>query len=140
MAGLTREALRVAMYKTARRCDLPPQTVRLPRNRPLSRFNGATPTKAAIWRRDSVPSSGRPVIRLTESTWPTPGTLRSKSSFSRHTGLLRIADSRCRSISSSRACSQAMCCWMSLCTTLGEIPKTVLLRCEHLNDLPPPHY
>ena len=36
------------MYKTERRCALPPQTVRLPRNRPLSQFNGATPDNAEI--------------------------------------------------------------------------------------------
>ena len=36
----------------------PPKIVRLPRNLPLSRLNGATPTKAATSRRLSWPSSG----------------------------------------------------------------------------------
>src|SRR4051794_27380826 len=46
------------MYRQARRVALPPPTVRLPRILPLSRLNGATPTRAAAWRRVSEPSSG----------------------------------------------------------------------------------
>ena len=37
-----------AMYRTARTGARPPQTMRLPRMVPLSRFMGATPTRAAI--------------------------------------------------------------------------------------------
>ncbi len=36
-----------------------PQTVRLSLSAPLSRLKGTTPTRAAIYRRFSVPSSGR---------------------------------------------------------------------------------
>src|SRR5438128_12045806 len=36
------------MYSTARTAARPPQQVRAPRRVPLSRFSGATPTKAAI--------------------------------------------------------------------------------------------
>ena len=65
----------------------PPHTVRLPRSVPLSPLNGATPTSAAICRRSSVPSSGRYARRVRESCFPTPGTVRRRSSFSLHTGL-----------------------------------------------------
>jgi hypothetical protein len=44
---------------TARTWARPPQIVRVPRSLPLSWLNGATPTRAAIFRRLSVPSSGR---------------------------------------------------------------------------------
>src|SRR4051794_38108264 len=46
------------MYRQARRAALPPQIARLPRILPLSRLNGATPTRAAAWRRVSEPSKG----------------------------------------------------------------------------------
>ena len=55
--------------------------------RQLSRLKGATPTRAAICRRLRVPSSGRYARRVREIWTPMPGTLRSRSSFSRHTGL-----------------------------------------------------
>ena len=47
---------------------------------------GATPTRAAICRRSRVPSSGRYARRVREICSPTPGTVRRRSSFSRHTG------------------------------------------------------
>ncbi len=43
----------------ARTRERPPQTVRWPLRVPLSRLKGATPTRAAICRRSSVPNSGR---------------------------------------------------------------------------------
>ena len=55
----------------------PPQIVRLPRSLPLSRLKGATPTRAAIARRFSRPSSGSWASSVSESCSPTPGTLRS---------------------------------------------------------------
>ena len=59
MAGLKRLAVSAPMYRAARTRARPPQTVRLPRRVPLSRLKGATPTRAAICRRSSVPNSGR---------------------------------------------------------------------------------
>ena len=53
-----------AMYSAARTRARPPQTIRLPRRVPPSRFSGATPTSAAIWWRDSWPSSGRFASRV----------------------------------------------------------------------------
>jgi len=41
-----------------------------------------------------VPSSERPANRVEVKTGPTPGTLRNNSSFSRHTGLCRMASAR----------------------------------------------
>ena len=58
MTGLWRLATNAPMYKAARTRARPPQTVRLPLRVPLSRLKGATPTRAAICRRSSVPSSG----------------------------------------------------------------------------------
>lgn len=78
------------MYNVERTWARPPQTVRLPRSVPLSRWKGATPTKAAIWRRWSVPSSGSSAKRLTEVTCPTPGTPWSKRSLASHRGLFLI--------------------------------------------------
>src|SRR3954454_6148726 len=59
------------MYRQARRVALPPPTVRLPRILPLSRLNGATPTRAAAWRRVSEPSSGSSAGRVRALTGPT---------------------------------------------------------------------
>ena len=52
----------------------------------LSRLKGATPTRAAICRRSRVPSSGNARM-VREICSPTPGTVRKRSSFSRHTEL-----------------------------------------------------
>src|ERR671932_2492710 len=46
------------MYRQARRAARPPPIARLPRILPLSWSNGATPTRAAAWRRVSEPSKG----------------------------------------------------------------------------------
>lgn len=45
----------VAMYKTLRTSERPPQIWRFPCNRPLSQLKGATPTKAATFLRSIVP-------------------------------------------------------------------------------------
>src|SRR5438094_8722375 len=71
------------MYRQARRVALPPPTVRLPRILPLSRLNGATPTRAAAWRRVREPSSGNSASSVRALTGPTPGTERSSSSLAR---------------------------------------------------------
>ena len=47
--------LTVAIESMARTPPLPPQMWRPPVRCPLSRLSGATPTRAAIWRRSSVP-------------------------------------------------------------------------------------
>src|SRR3954464_3582734 len=46
------------MYRQARNAARPAQIVRRPRSLPLSRLNGATPTRAATCRRVREPSSG----------------------------------------------------------------------------------
>jgi len=45
-----------------------------------------TPTKAAIWRPQRVPSSGRPAMSVEHTAGPTQGRFVKKISFSRHTG------------------------------------------------------
>src|SRR5690349_15943571 len=75
------------MYRHARRAALPPQIARLPRILPLSRLNGATPTRAAACRRVSEPSSGSSAKSVRALTGPTPGTERNSSSLARQTAL-----------------------------------------------------
>ena len=60
---------------------------------------GGDPTRAAICRRVSVPSSGNSATSVKVSVGPTPGTLRSSSSRSRQTGLSRSRLLRSSSIS-----------------------------------------
>ena len=97
------------MYRAERMAVRPPETERLPRNAPLSRFIGATPTRAATWPRFKLPSSGRCVSRIEESTGPTPGTLRSRSSWARHRGDERISPVMSLSRSSICCLSHWMC-------------------------------
>ena len=54
----------VAMYSVWRTVGRPPAIVRWPRQGPLSRLSGATPTRAAIWRRSRRPSSGSSAISV----------------------------------------------------------------------------
>src|SRR2546426_8983447 len=75
------------MYNTVRTCARPPQMVRRPRRVPLSQFSGATPTKAAICCRVSVPNSGSSSRNVWAHTGPMPLALCNTSSFSRHRGL-----------------------------------------------------
>src|SRR5437879_3077990 len=100
------------MYSVLRTGARPPQMWRVPRCWPLSQFNGATPTRAAIRRRLSCPSSGKSASSVVAKTGPTPGVVRSRFSLSRQTGLVRI--SVCNSDSTSRNCrrSHSTCCWM----------------------------
>src|SRR3954451_15221940 len=86
------------MYRHARNAAPPPQIARLPRILPLSRLNGATPTRAAAWRRVREPSSGSSASSVRALTGPTPGVERSSSSLARQSGLSRTARSRSRSI------------------------------------------
>ena len=98
----------VSIVTTCRR--RPPQTVRCPRILPLSRLIGATPTRLAICLRFKVPSSGSSANRVTDRTWPTPGTLLSRSSRIRQRGLWRMVSPRPSSslVSSfSNACASA---------------------------------
>ena len=110
MTGLKRVATKVAMYKAERTGALPPETERLPRNRPLSRLWGATPTSEAISLRFKRPSSGRWTSSTLDATGPTPGTLRSRSSVACHTGLDWMNRSSSPFRSPSSPSSQAMCC------------------------------
>jgi hypothetical protein len=52
--------------------------------------SGATPTSTAICLRLRHPSSGTSARSVRLTTGPTPGTLRSRFSFARHTGLCSI--------------------------------------------------
>ena len=124
------------MYSAARTCARPPQHLREPLNLPLSRLSGATPTIAAACRRSREPSSGRSASRLKTVTGPMPGTLRSSSSRSRHTGFSRkrCVSSLWRSRSSS---SKAARLRSILCCTIGSVLGAVLqLGRPHLDDLP----
>src|SRR5277367_2036418 len=69
-------AERAAMYRTLRTDVLPPAIIRWPRQAPESRLKGATPTRAASFRRSRPPSSGNSAIRGRAVTGPTPGTRR----------------------------------------------------------------
>src|SRR5436309_1227985 len=71
------------MYKHARRAARPPPIVRLPRILPLSRLNGATPTRAAARRRVGEPSSGSSASSVRALTGPTPGTERGSPAAAR---------------------------------------------------------
>ena len=53
-------------------------------------LKGATPTRAAICFLSRVPSSNRYTSNVRNTCCPVPGTLRSRSSFPRQAGLLRI--------------------------------------------------
>ena len=111
--GLRRLPTRAAMYKAARTVARPPQIVRLPRMVPLSRLIGARPTNAATCLRSRVPSSGRSASSVTLTTGPMPGTLRSRSSCSRQSGLARTAWLSSLSTPFRRLRSHVMCSWMS---------------------------
>ena len=107
------------MYKAERRAALPPQTERLPRNAPLSRLSGATPARAPAWPLFTLPSSRRCVSNVEESTGPTPGALRIRSSWARHMGDERISSAMSLSRSSTCCLSQRMCSSIWSCTRLG---------------------
>ncbi len=62
----------------------PPRIERLPRHFPLSEANGAKPTKAAIWRRFTWPSSGNWANNRSAVLGPTPGAVRNNASCSFH--------------------------------------------------------
>jgi hypothetical protein len=85
--GIATIALKVAMYSPARTAVRPPAIIRRPRNSPLSRFMGATPTSAAILWRLSRPRSGNSARIVDAVTGPMPGADRSRSSVSRQSGL-----------------------------------------------------
>ena len=109
------------MYNGARTFALPPQTIRLPLKEPLSLLRGATPTRAAICPRLKLPSSGRWAISVEQSTRPTPGTLRRRSSRARHMGVERISSSRSLFKPSTLESSQPMCSLIWECSLLGAV-------------------
>ena len=77
------------MDNTVRTCARPPQIIRRPRRVPLAPLRGATPTKAALCCRVSVPNAGRSRSNVRAHTGPMPLALCHRSSFSRHRGLPR---------------------------------------------------
>ena len=84
---------------------------------------GATPTRAAIRFRFEAPNSGRYVSKDRDSCSPPPGTERSRSSLSRHTGLRRSVGRRPSSRSLSSCSSHAMRAW-----TLGRTEGVARLK------------
>jgi len=100
------------MYSAARMAGRPPHIDRVPRYAPLSRLSGATPTNAATSPRFRRPNSGRCVSSIDESTGPTPGTVRSRSSWARHMGDERIIFPMSSSRSFIWSLSQRMCAWI----------------------------
>ena len=84
--GLKREATMAPMNRTRRTLARPPPMKLLPRHWPDCRVQGASPTRAAICRRSSDPSSGSSAIRERAMVGPMPGTEASRSSFSAHAG------------------------------------------------------
>ena len=86
----------------------PPKVVRVPRREPLSRLNGATPTRAAMRWRLKVPTSGRSSPSVRAHTGPMPGPLRETVSRSHQTGLARCVVSKSFSRAATRCLSQAI--------------------------------
>ena len=80
------------------------------------------PDQAASRWRLNVPNSGRSSSSVRAQTGPMPGTLRSSSSRSRHTGLVRSVVSRSSSSAASRVLSQVIWAWMSVCSRGGAFP------------------
>src|SRR3954469_15944896 len=126
------------MYRTERTWARPPQMVRCPRSVPLSRFRGATPTSAAICLRFSLPSSGNSARRVVATTRPTPGYAAQQVVF--------LAPDR----AFANRCGQVIVDLLEplpkplhvLADTTAEIRRRralpVLLRDEHLDELPAP--
>lgn len=77
ISWLKRMADRVPMYKAERMAARPPQIMRLPRNKPLSRFKGATPTRAASSYDPKYPTQEDPPTR----SWKVPALLLEHSSI-----------------------------------------------------------
>ena len=79
--GFSRMATSVLIYRMALTSARPPQIMRLPLDRLLSRLNGATPTRAAIFFRSRLPSSGKRPSSVAAATGPMPGAVRSGAAF-----------------------------------------------------------
>ena len=71
--GVRRVAVSAAMESARRTWARPPQQRRRPRRVPLSRLNGATPTRAAICWREQAPSSGKSASRVAAAAGLMPG-------------------------------------------------------------------
>src|SRR6202030_1819478 len=83
--GLQRAATIAPTNKELRTLLRPPPIMLLPRHCPDWRVQGASPTRAAICRRSSEPSSGSSAIRVRAIVFPTPGTEARRYSFSTQT-------------------------------------------------------
>ena len=91
--GLQRAATMAPTNSELRTLLRPPPMKLLPRHCPDWRVQGASPTRAAICRRLSEPSSGSSAIRVRAIVFPTPGTEARRSSFSAQTGDPRLSRS-----------------------------------------------
>src|SRR6266852_1570028 len=109
----------------------PPPMKLLPRHLPDCRVQGASPARAAIWRRSSEPSSGSSAIRVRAMVGPMPGTEASRSSFSAQAG-----DPLLQAGKSDMTCALAFCrdhlddlapagdkIGEQLCCRVGQLPK-----------------
>ena len=109
MTGLNFLADRAAMYKTHRTVARPPYTRRLLCFLPLSLLTGATPTRAAICWRLSLPNSGSMANKVLEVTGPIPGTLCKIAAFSFHAGVSSTNWASASSSVANFALSQRIC-------------------------------
>src|SRR5437879_9086240 len=92
---------------------------------------------AAICLRLSCPNSGTSPNSVVVNTGPTPGTLRNRLSFSRHTGLSRSVCAK--SFSTAPSCAQPPHVLVDLPLDRPRGPAPALLVPEqHFHELPPP--
>src|SRR4030042_535431 len=114
MTGLKRLATKALIYSALRTTARPPQIILRPRNLPLSRFNGARPTKADIFFPFTVPNSGKSLSRVIEVFGPTPTVLRRISSLSRQRGFVLIQSLSFLFTLSMSFSNQPIWAWISL--------------------------
>ena len=127
------------MYSTPRTEVRPPAMDRRPRIRPESRLIGAMPTRAAIWWRLMVPSSGNCVRSVRAVTSPIPGTDLSRASVSHQTGEALMACPMSLSSSGSFFLQEADVSHQPPGQLLVRgLIATVGLHADHPYDLPPP--
>ena len=127
------------MERAARTEARPPQTERRPRQAPLSRLKGATPTRAAISWRLSVPSSGTSASKVWQATGPMPGMLCMPGGAGAQGRGGLHGGGELRAKSASWSVNQAR--WASRLARCGGQPglmAALLLRGAHALELPAP--
>jgi hypothetical protein len=135
-AALRRAATMAPMNGAARTVARPPPMKLFPLHCPDWRVHGASPTRAAIWRRPSVPSSGGSASRVRAMVGPMPGTEARRSSFSRRAahGVVEVlVERRQLLLQGPEQPGDAL-----LQPPLAEAPLPLPLGDDHLDDLPAP--